>query len=69
MPTGVKQVKGNRYNEMQEAISDIKEKPSGTFKLSCAHPAPQVSFNTFSVENVKLLDSQINDMTEHNLCF
>lgn len=54
---------------MQEAISDIKEKPSGTFKLSCARPAPQVSFNTFSVENVKLLDSQINDMTEHNLCF
>lgn len=55
---------------MQEVIGGIKEKPSGTFKLvSDACPALQVFYNSFSRENVRLLDLQINDMTERNLCF
>lgn len=55
---------------MQEVIGGIKEKLSAAFKLvSDACPALQVFYNSFSRENVKLLDSQINDMREHNLCF
>lgn len=47
-----------RHNEMQEVIGGIKAKPSGTFKLvSDACPALQVFYNSFSRENVKLLDS------------
>lgn len=55
---------------MQEVIGGIKEKPSRTFKsVSDSCPALQVFYNPFSRENVKLLGSQINDMTEHNLFF
>lgn len=46
------------HNEMQEVNGGIKAKPSGTFKLvSDACPVLQVFYNSFSRENVKLLDS------------